>query len=224
MRLTGRYLEPTLRIRYAHGPATGILIRVAGKTYVVTAAHVVAGMQDGENIEFRIDDGWGVLPVQRARFSPDNDLVVLGPLKVDGELGLSEEYISSEMVVGSAAAYCGFPLDLEGTPPPGHRWPIPIVKSAVYSGQVRQGTAIIQLFDTVNNQGFSGGPVFVNDGTASPKLSAIVSAYRFDRPIPVMRRDENGDFVEDPDHFVRPNSGFMMAVSIGRALDLVRAR
>lgn len=53
------------------------------------------------------------------------------------------------------------------------------------------------------------------------KLAAIVSGYHFDRHLDVMRRAEGGVFEPVPDFAVQPNSGFMKAVPIPRALELV---
>ncbi|WP_419253609.1 trypsin-like peptidase domain-containing protein [Caulobacter sp. ErkDOM-YI] len=222
MRLTDHELLPVLRIEYVRGPATAILVTVGGKGYVVTAGHVVEGLQPGDNIRFRVDESWSALPIESVRFGVRDDIAILTSPLLGPNSGLPEERINGFITVGSTASYCGFPLGIEGVRPEGHRWPIPMVKAAIYSGSTNLEGPMVHLFDTVNNKGFSGGPIYVNDGTAIPKLCAIVSGYKFDRPIPLMRRDEQGGFVEDPVHFVQPNSGFMLAVPILRALELIQ--
>ncbi|MDP2261228.1 MAG: hypothetical protein Q8J89_16090 [Caulobacter sp.] len=220
MLLQNRYLTRTLRIRHAHGPASAIMICLNGVGYLVTARHAVAGIQADENIQFRVDDGWDTISVGRLKLADHDDIAVLTSPQL-GNLGLEQEFISPDIFVGQAVAYCGFPLGLEGSGPPDHRWPIPLVKSAIYSGSIHRDGQVIFLFDTLNNKGFSGGPIFAADNAGTPKLVAIVSGYHFDRPVPVMRPTERGDLESIPDLVVQPNSGFMKGVPIARALELI---
>ncbi|MBU4434670.1 MAG: serine protease [Alphaproteobacteria bacterium] len=220
MLLQDRYLTRTLRIRYAHGPGSAIMICVRGRGYLVTARHVVEGIQAGENIEFRVDDVWMPIPIRQAKLSELDDIAILISDNVN-EQGLDEALISGLLTVGQPVAYCGFPLGLEGVAPAGHRWPIPLVKAATYSGSILQNGRMVHLFDTLNNKGFSGGPIFAQDPAGMVKLAAIVSGYHFDRHLDVMRRAEGGVFEPVPDFAVQPNSGFMKAVPIPRALELV---
>lgn len=222
MRLFGRELLPVLRVNCGPGPGTAILVTIGGKSYVITARHVARGVQPGSNIQYRVDEGWSEMPIDSVRLGAADDIAVLTSPALRPDNGLPEDRIDGQFEVGSSAAYCGFPIGLEGMRPDGHRWPIPIVKAGIFSGSTNAGGPMVHLFDTVNNKGFSGGPIYVDDGTGAAKLGAIVSGYKYDRPIPLMKRDERGGLVEDPDHCVQPNSGFMVAVPIQRALDLIR--
>lgn len=99
---------------------------------------------------------------------------------------------------------------------------MPIVKGGIYSGSVKfQEEIMTHLFDTVNNKGFSGGPVFAEGADRVPKLAAIVFGYWYDRDLNIHRIGADGSKTPLEDLVVRPNSGFMRAVPISRALELI---
>ena len=221
MLLTFEYLTRTLRIRHVGGPGAAVLVTVRDQTYLITARHVVETVQAGENLLVRRRGEWHQVRVERLRVAEADDIAVL-VLPGLGGPGLRENLMDGRVYVGQAAAYGGYPLGLEGLAPDEHDWPIPLVKSAIYSGAVRLNGTMVFLFDTVNNNGFSGGPVWVEVGGVVT-LAAIVSGYHYDRAIPVMRPRADGGEEPVPDLTVKPNSGFMKAVPIQRAVELISA-
>ena len=137
--------------------------------------------------------------------------------------GLTEELLDGSIALGQDVVYCGFPLGMEmGNLPGANNWPTPLIKSAMFSGLIHHAGVVELLFDTVNNPGFSGGPIIKRD-QAGLRVVGIVSGYRFDAPIPVCQRDEHGMLAETADYFVRPNSGFMIGLNISRGIELAKA-
>lgn len=224
MMLQGRHLIPTIKINSANRVGTAVLVRSHGRGYVVTARHLVDGLQAAERILVRKLDGWGPVEVEDVRYGDDNridDIAVLSVPEVAVAQAIDDDLVMTGLTVGQTVAYCGFPLSLEGIAPEGHEWPMALVKGGIYSGSVRMQGRTVHLFDAVNNVGFSGGPIFAQDVDGTPKLVAIVSGYEFDRDLEVTRIVLGGERQQVPDLFVRPNSGFMRAIPIRRALELI---
>jgi hypothetical protein len=102
-------------------------------------------------------------------------------------------------------------------------WIHPFVKSGVMSGAIKRDGYREYVFDTHNNKGFSGGPIIKRDHkTNELTVIAVVSDYKFDRPLVVQRRAENGDYEDLPDYRVLPNSGFMRGVPINLAIEAAK--
>jgi S1-C subfamily serine protease len=224
MMLQGRHLIPTIKINHASRIGTAVLLRSQGYGYIVTARHLVEGLRAAERILVRRGDGWRPVEVQDVRYGDDNridDIAVLSVPEVAHAQAVDDDLVMMALTVGQAVAYCGFPLSLEGVAPDGHDWPMALVKGGIYSGSVRMQERMVHLFDAVNNVGFSGGPIFAQDVDGTPKLVAIVSGYEFDRDLEVTRLVPGGEREKVPDLFVRPNSGFMRAVPIRRAQELI---
>ncbi len=222
MLVRSEFLTPTIRIRTPDGEATAVIIRQGTAAYLVTAAHAVASVSDGDRILFRMDEGWVHLDVWKIRRSVKDDIAII-PVDAPADAGVPEDQVGCRMIMGQNTTYLGFPLSHEQVGPEGHRWPIALAKAGIFSGAVQSSTgAQIYLIDTVNNKGFSGGPILAQENGVGPvKLAAIVSGYLYDRDIPVRSRAEDGSWQESAEHFVRPNSGFMIGVPIGRAITLI---
>jgi hypothetical protein len=69
--------------------------------------------------------------------------------------------------------------------------------------------------------GFSGGPVIKKDGNEL-RVVALVSNYLFDSNAPVYQRLSGGEFEPTADYVVKPNSGFMRAIPIARAVSAAK--
>jgi hypothetical protein len=176
-------------------------------------------MAKGDKLGIRFESDWHLVDVKDFEVCDrGSDVAAICPGTHWGE-GLSPDYFDGGMFVGEDVAYCGFPLSLETYGLPGGLgWPKGFVKSAIFSGAIARPDGLHDfLFDTINNQGFSGGPILVrNKGRL--RVVALVSGYKYDAPSPVYRRWPDGSEELSSDYFIKPNSGFMVGTPIERAV------
>lgn len=218
-------LDRVVRIKYGNEVGSGLYVQLAGVCMILTAAHLVRGMQDGDRLGIRFKDDWHMLDVTGVAFcEAGTDVCAIRPRTHWGE-GLHEDQLESVgLKFGEEVAYCGFPLSLEMQGFPGALgWPKGFVKAAILSGALMGPEEKLDcfLFDTINNRGFSGGPVVRSDN-GKLKVVAIVSGYKYDAPSPVYLKRPDGTEEESQDYFVKPNSGFMKAIPISRAIACAR--
>lgn len=214
----------TVRLQYRNGPASGLYFSTSGFHFVLTAAHVAERMQAGDHFQVRFKKDWVSVKVRDVEFdSLGFDVCAILPETQWGE-GLSEDDISPSLLVGEEIAFVGFPLNLEWYATDGELgWPTGLVKSGVYSGSVPrpEDGKFRYFFDAFNNVGFSGGPIVVNR-SGRIKVAALVSEYKRDRELNLMKRDPSGQISTDKDYFVAPNSGFMVGIPIQLAVDAAK--
>jgi hypothetical protein len=216
------FLDRTLRIKYGEQVGSAVYVQLAGVCMVITAAHLVRGLVAGERIGVRFKSDWVMVDVVGvARCQSGTDVCAIRTRTQWGE-GLHEEELTGGIAMGEEVAYCGFPLNLELYGMPGALgWPKGFVKSAIFSGAMeRPSGGYDYYFDTINNRGFSGGPIIKRE-TGKLRVVGIVSGYKFDAPAPVYQK-QDGCLVEVADYFVRPNSGFMIGTPIIRAVNAAK--
>jgi hypothetical protein len=221
--VTVAFLDRTLRIRYGAQVGSAVYTQFSNVCMVLTAAHVVQGMQVGDRLGIRFKSDWKMVDVTGISFCKlGTDCCAIRTRTQWGE-GLHEEHLVGGIALGEEVAYCGFPLNLEMEGLPGSLgWPKGFVKSAIFSGVTAQAPGVdTYLFDTINNQGFSGGPIIKRDGDKL-RVVALVSGYKFDTPAPVYTRLPDGKLIETADYVVKPNSGFMIGIPIKRAVDAAK--
>lgn len=216
-------LDRTMRIQYAQGVGSAFYFEINGVKLIVTAAHLVSGIADGDSIGIRFKTGWVYKKMIRVLPGDPHDICVLMPETQWGE-GMPESKLQGGLALGQEVAYCGFPLGLEMEGLEGALgWPKGYVKTGTFSGLLQHKAGYNDfLFDTINNVGFSGGPV-VAVVNGERRIVATVSGYQFDAPLPIFRKDPNGSLSEVPEYYVRPNSGFMRAVPIEFTVATARA-
>jgi hypothetical protein len=218
------FLSRTFRVRYGDQIGSALYVRINNIDLFLTAAHLAEGMQDGDRLGIRYKADWQTIPtVAISRCKIGTDVCAIRPAKSLGE-GLLEDQLTAPIAQGEEVAYCGFPLGMEMKSIPGALgWPSGFVKGATFSGAVERPDGSSEfLFDTINNRGFSGGPI-VKRHNGRLRVIALVSGYRFDASAPVFQRRSDGKMVEVPDYYVLPNSGFMVGIPVMRAINAARS-
>lgn len=175
-------LSRTFHLRLRDQSATGFLIDVEAKQYLVTAKHFIPEVTDAVVLELLHDGGWNRIPARLVGHAPGEiDITVLALPK---PLVTSDYTLKPDMggiVLGQEAFFLGFPYGLFG-----HggelncNYPLPFVKRATVSSlSVSENGAAIIFLDGHNNPGFSGGPVlFKVQEHGELKVAAVVSGYR----------------------------------------------
>lgn len=180
--ITFNALSRTFHLRLGDQAATGFLIDVEAKQYLVTAKHFVPEVTDVIVFEVLHDRSWKKIPARLVGHAPGEiDITVLALPK---PLVASDYILTPDMggiVLGQEAFFLGFPYGLFGDVGEfNSNYPMPFVKRATVSSMSvsEDGPAIIFL-DGHNNPGFSGGPVlFKVQEHGELKVAAVVSGYR----------------------------------------------
>lgn len=218
--ITFNALSRTFHLRLADQTATGFLIDVEAKQYLVTAKHFVPEVTDVVILELHHDGSWKKVPAKLVGHAPDNiDITVFALPKV---LVASEYILKPDMggiILGQEAFFLGFPYGLFGTAGElNSNYPTPFIKRATVSSiSVSETGSSIIFLDGHNNPGFSGGPVlFKEKEQGELKVAAVVSGYRFSNE-PVYQGQQALPIT------YRYNTGILISYGIKHAVALAKA-
>lgn len=168
--------ERVLRVNVPGGHGSGFTINRHGRQWLVTAQHVIDGV-DPSDIEIVRREG--PVTVGLERVPPTQAGADVAAFLLDAEVTPDLAlFASSDGAVFSQDAYfLGYPYGL-GLKTSGVIYPF--VKKAIVSAFDREIAGItLWFFDGINNPGFSGGPVVFNrPGTQDWHVAAVVSGYR----------------------------------------------
>ena len=221
--ITQNAIQRVLMIRYGARVATGFTLDVDTRQYIITAAHVVAGMEENGKIQIRRDEKWTEIAVKRLTTVADGaDIAVLAP---SNSLTPSLELPPYDGVTtyGNDVFFLGFPYGISmpsGTT--NNLYPLPFVKKAIVSAIITGGGIEKIYLDGINNPGFSGGPVVVLDarerypeGNPKVKVLGVISGFRNER-LPIRDGEQQTSLT------VETNTGIIEAVAIGYAIAAIR--
>ena len=213
-------LSRTFHLRYQGQTATGFLIDVDAKQYLVTAKHFVPEVVDVVVLELLHDGTWKKVPAQLVGHGAgevDITVLALSQLMVANDYVLKPDM--GGIVLGQEAFFLGFPYGLSGhVGELNSNYPVPFVKRATVSSiSVSEVGPTVIFLDGHNNKGFSGGPVlFKEQEHGELKVAAVVSGYRFSNE-PVYQGDQ-----ELPVTY-RYNTGIIISYGIKHAVALATA-
>ena len=205
------------------GEATGTVFALdhGGRQYLVTASHLLEGMESLDDVRIFHDGQWKGLPCQMVGIAPDADTAVLAPgLQLAPTFPL--EATMADIALGQQVFFLGFPLGMMTAAGELNRdFPFPLVKSGVLSG-IEQGTPTRIWVDGHNNPGFSGGPlIFIPpqeqfSTNRAYRVAGIISGYRLSALAVFNQQGRQIGMLPE-------NSGIVLAYGIQGALDLIEA-
>lgn len=217
----------TFHIRFGDSTGTAFTIDHESRQYLVTAGHVVKGICSGDAIQIFVDNAWKHLVVVVVGWGEDGaDVAVLA-----SSVQLSPTFpllpSSAGLLVGQQVFFLGYPYGWRGGAEKINRGiPIPFVKSGFMSAMVN-GKFSHFFLDAHGNRGFSGGPVVFNPQAQSRdelRIAGIVIQGPRDG-LPII--DKSGRIIRDSDGNpiarVRENTGFVVALNIKHAMELIEA-
>lgn len=226
--VTVNILNRTFYIRYEENLGTGFTIDIDDQQYLVTAKHVVEGIQDGDHIYLMHNDKWYGGAVNIAWMPPqcaEEDIAIL----------LFQEELLSEaaypVIVNSAGLYLGQDVYFLGYPYKMRMrfkemkggWPLPLVKKGIVSGfGGKKGPELIYI-DGHNNPGFSGGPViFGKAGDEHPHIAGVISGYKrnYEHLIDIENKKEPQIMNR---YITYGNTGIIFAYALGDGVKYIRA-
>ena len=170
--ITSNVLHRTFRIKWGNCTGTAFAMDRASRQYLITARHVVDGLESGNLIKVLYKEEWKDLAV---------DVVGIGKGKVDVAVLACSIRLSpplqlaasdSGLVYGQSVSFLGYPFGWDsGSEEINRGIPLPFVKAGIVSAMVFGDVSMIFL-DAHVNKGFSGGPVvFVPNGRPRNELS-----------------------------------------------------
>lgn len=226
--ITTNIIHRTFHIRWNDSTGTGFTIDHNSKQYLVTARHVVHGIESGNAIKIFHDEEWKNLVVNVVGIGKgDVDVAVLA---CSVRLSPSHPLIASaeDIVYGQPVSFLGYPFGWHAGGEQINRGvPLPFVKAGIVSA-IESGDVVRIFLDAHVNKGFSGGPVvFVPYGQPQNKLrvAGIVVSYPIPEFLPIV--DRNGGTITDrrgkPIGYIKENPGFVVAIAIKHALELIDA-
>ncbi|MCY3954819.1 MAG: serine protease [Nitrospira sp.] len=226
--ITTNVIHRTFHILWNDNTGTGFTIDHKSKQYLVTARHVVHEIKSGDAIKIFHDKEWKDLVV---------NVVGVGSGEVDAAIlacsvRLSPAYplVASiaHLGYGQHVSFLGYPFGWDAGGEQINRGvPLPFVKAGIVSA-IEFGDVSRIFLDAHGNKGFSGGPVvFVPYGQPQNELNVagIVSYYPIPQFLPIVNHDGNTitDQWGKPVGYVKENPGFVVAIAIKHALELIDA-
>jgi hypothetical protein len=226
--ITSNALVRTFQIRWKDTVGTGFTIDHGNRQYFVTARHIVSEIRPTDAIEIYHDHEWKVLPVRVVGMGKDElDIAVLACSTL-----LSPSFqlhtTMNDLVYGQEVSILGYPFGWRSGGEEINRGvPLPFVKSGIVSA-IDSGEVTRIFLDVHGNQGFSGGPVLYAPAGKSKnelRVAGVVSFYPVPQLLPLI--DRTGTTITDADGnpiaYVRENPGFVVAIAIRHAIDLIDA-
>ena len=198
---------------------TAFTLDVGGEEYLFTARHLLSA---GSELPIQIlrNRVWQPIDakvVARGRGELDVAVLKLSVRLTDPEFKVTPTMGAS--FIGQDMYFVGFPYKMSvdyGSAAPGI--PGPFLKKGALSS-VEQGPPKKLYVDAINNEGFSGGPLYFyrNNNHQDVCVAGVVSGFRIERE-PVVRDDG-----APTDMHVAYNTGFLLAYDIQAALWLVQS-
>lgn len=217
--ITTNVLQRTLHIKFQDNVATGFVIDVDNRQYLVTANHVASSATSLFQLGVFHDGLWRQIKTQLVGHCDDGiDITVMAL----SQLVASPALVLDPCVAGVSLAqdvfFLGYPYGQIGVMSSlTLNYPMPFVKKAIVSSMdfSPSGNCVFML-DGHNNPGFSGGPVVAKVGNSSDfKAIAVISAFQY--------QNESTFFNGKPTEITyKYNTGIIVAYSIKHAVDLIR--
>ena len=213
--VTSNIIHRTFHIQWRDRGGTGFSIDHGARQYLVTARHVVEGIESSGTIRIFHDGKWKSLDVKVVGIGDDRiDVAVLAcSIRLSPSHPLPATSVG--LTYGQSVSFLGYQFGWDAGGEQVNRGvPLPFVKAGIVSAMETDRI----FLDAHGNEGFIGGPVvFVPYGQPKNELrvAGIVSHYPIPRLRPVV--DRNGDTIA----YVTENPGFVVAIDIRHAVKLI---
>jgi hypothetical protein len=197
---------------------TAFTVDVAGKEFLVTARHLLPASGDEVEIKLFHSKTWKTLSAKVVgRGRGEIDVAVLHlPAKLT-ETGFPVNPTIGGLTLGHEVFFTGFPHKMSGDVGSFMGGlPCPFAKKGMLA-LLDTGSPQVLYVDAINNEGFSGGPLFFypNPGSLDLRIAGVVSKFKVEYETVL---DEFGE----PTRLRVPyNTGFLVAYGIKHVLDLI---
>ena len=132
--ITSNVIQRTFHLKVGQATGTVFALDHGGRQYLVTAGHLLEGMNSLDDIRIFHDGQWKALPCRMVGIAPDADTAVLAPgLQLAPSFPLQPTM--ADLAFGQQVFFLGFPLGMMwGGGQMNRDFPFPLVKSGVLSG------------------------------------------------------------------------------------------
>jgi S1-C subfamily serine protease len=243
--ITTNVFRRVLMLRVGESTGTGFTVDVDKREYLVTAKHLVDGLNDRATIDVMRGNKWVPITVKVFRCQDPIDVAVLAPAN-QLTVSFPLEPISGNILVGQEILFLGFPYGVQfSSAPEGLAYPFPFTRKATFSSARTENGAHLLFLDGYNNPGFSGAPMLVRDlkqPAVTYTVIGIVTGFRPELdPVMVpkeLQSSEDTSKIEswriitlpngrraklvDTESMVRANTGIVIGYDISHAIDLIR--
>ena len=217
---------------------TAFTIDHASKQYLVTARHVVKGIESGNVIKLFHEGKWKDLTVNVVGIGK-GEYIDVAVLACSMRLSPSFPLVASKEKLqgGQAVSFFGYPFGWGGGGERINRgFPLPIMKAGIISVLDSETVPYLYL-DAHGNKGFSGGPVvFIPNGQPGNRfhVAGVISFYPYPPKLPpelpplwepLVNREGKPvtDSTGEPIGYIRENPGIVAAVPIRHVVELIDA-
>ena len=197
---------------------TAFTIEVEGAEYLVTARHLLDPNDSEPVIRIFRENAW--LQVQTKVVGHGRGEIDISVLQLSFRLTDLEFIVvpsTDEIILGQDVYFLGFPYKMWGDVGDFmDDLPCPFAKKGTLSSISITKPQVLYV-DAINNEGFSGGPLFFYPAGKPNELriAGVVSKFRVEQEAVL---DEKGN----PTQMTVPyNTGFLVAYSIKHALDII---
>ena len=193
---------------------TCFTIDIDKRQYIVTAKHIISGINGNDSILILHQGKWKELKISII-WLPDSeeDIMILAPeIQISYPLPLIPSM--GGINLGQDVYFCGFPFGLNTEVGILNRnFPIPFVKKGILSAsEDREDGSTIIYIDGHNNPGFSGGPVIFTDmKTNELKVAGVVSGY-YPNYVQVLKENNPTEYMS------QQNTGIVIAYALKRGV------
>ena len=199
---------------------TAFTLDIDGNEFLITAAHLLEQQSGPQVLKILRSSIWHDVSCSIVAVGKGSlDIAVLrAPMRLT-DPGFTVEAQFGNCFVGQDMFFVGFPYKMwvdYGTSTEGH--PGVFLKKGALSA-VDAGPPKILYVDALNNEGFSGAPLYYfNNGNLNepPRIAGVVSKYKIEHEAVL-----NAEGVTT-DMRVPYNTGFMVAYDIAHAIELAR--
>ena len=183
-----------LMIKTDRGLGTGFTLDVDGRQYLVTARHMVKGLEPETTVSVARYDASGKVKYVDYRMKvlmcddPVDIAVLIPPEQLTLSTTLEPAGSGNSPLFGQELYFVGFPfgrlhMETTATPEIVLRSPFAYIRRAILSSmntlQTRDKTTTEYMLDGYNMGGFSGSPVvyYPRDGASDMKVVAVICSY-----------------------------------------------
>ncbi|HAX02675.1 MAG: hypothetical protein A2Y45_01450 [Tenericutes bacterium GWC2_34_14] len=219
--ITTSTIARVLQIEFNGSLASSFTVESNNIQYLVSAKHLFKNIDYGDTIDLIVSaEGTKKLLNCSVYFHKEENIDIV-VLKLNKNKNITQvfstKFSSNNVILGHDAYILGFPFGMLNSDIKDSKYPAPFVKRGCISGIVKEKNANVIYADTVNNIGFSGGPMTTYEPTnfKDAYIIGVISGYRIHTS---MVHDENG---KETKNYVRENSGLTKAYSIEHVFEII---
>lgn len=220
--ITSASIARVLKIKYNDSSASSFTVEKDGEQFLITAKHVFGKTISGDDVIIGITRDNQQFNLSCRVFFHDNSEIDIAVLKLLKNANITQRQVvqfnDSLIILGHDAYILGYPFGLINSELEGNfNYPTPFVKRGCISANTKENGADVIYADTVNNIGFSGGPMVTFDPLNYKKqyIIGVISGYKahisavYDK-----NNNRNGNYV-------RENSGLTKAYAIKYVFEII---